>query len=167
MVTTSRQVTRVLRAFEFTGLDLLRSPEDDPLSRRRVQRSARTWQDVRIPLASAIPGEGMEHLWSPAGATGGNRWQMGDPRNRSNRPIRNRWQPTATVSERMVRRGSIAHAKAGTTDHSVLALSPRVALDVITSYRASNSSWASDQGARDASLRPRQTKGRELCLTDP
>jgi hypothetical protein len=21
----------------------------------------------------------MEHLWSPAGATGGNRWQMGDP----------------------------------------------------------------------------------------
>jgi hypothetical protein len=29
--------------------------------------------DTRIPLAIGDPGEGMEHLWSPAGATGGNR----------------------------------------------------------------------------------------------
>jgi hypothetical protein len=34
----------------------------------------------------------MEHLWSPAGATGGNRYR-----------------PTATVSERMVSRGSTDH----------------------------------------------------------
>jgi hypothetical protein len=33
-------------------------------------------------------------------ATGGNE---DTPGNRSNKPIRNRWQPTATVSERMVR----------------------------------------------------------------
>jgi hypothetical protein len=29
--------------------------------------------------------------------------------------VGNRWQPTATVSQRMVRRGSIAHAAAGDT----------------------------------------------------
>jgi hypothetical protein len=38
-------------------------------------------------------------------ATGG-KWDALE--NRSNRPIRNRWQPTATVSERMVKRESIA-----------------------------------------------------------
>ena len=32
----------------------------------------------------AIRGEGMEHLWSPAGATGGNRWQMG----RAQKPLK-------------------------------------------------------------------------------
>jgi hypothetical protein len=39
--------------------------------------------------------------------SGRNRWQRvakwDDPKNRSNKPIRNRWQPTATVSERMVK----------------------------------------------------------------
>ncbi len=31
---------------------------------------------------------------------------MGDPENCSNKPIRNRWQPTATVPQRMVQRRS-------------------------------------------------------------
>ena len=45
----------------------------------------------------------MEHLWSQAGATGG-KWDRLE--NGSNGPLGNRWQPTATVSERIVRRGS-------------------------------------------------------------
>jgi hypothetical protein len=59
---------------------------------------------LRAALAeSGSIGRGMEHLWSQAGATGGNQWQMGAPENRSNKPIRNPWQPTATVSQRMVK----------------------------------------------------------------
>src|SRR6266404_6604315 len=50
----------------------------------------------------------MEHSWSPAGATGG---KSDDPENRSNKPIGNRWQPTATVPERMVRRGSTVRVR--------------------------------------------------------
>jgi hypothetical protein len=41
-------------------------------------------------------------------ATGG-KWDA--PENRSNWPIRNRWQPTATVSTRMVRRGSTVRVR--------------------------------------------------------
>jgi len=41
-------------------------------------------------------------------ATGG---KSDGPENRSNKPIRNRWQPTATVSERMVRRGSTVRVR--------------------------------------------------------
>jgi hypothetical protein len=41
-------------------------------------------------------------------ATGG-KWD--DPENRSNKPIRNQWQPTATVSQRMVRRGSTVRVR--------------------------------------------------------
>src|SRR5579884_2594439 len=37
----------------------------------------------------------------------GRKWE--DLENGSNRPIGNRWQPTATVSERMVKRGSTSH----------------------------------------------------------
>jgi hypothetical protein len=33
------------------------------------------------------------------------------PENRSNKPIRSRWQPTATVSQRMVRRGSTVRVR--------------------------------------------------------
>jgi hypothetical protein len=47
--------------------------------------------------------QNVERLWSLAGATGGNRSQMRWSQNGSTRPIGNRWQPTATVSERMVR----------------------------------------------------------------
>jgi hypothetical protein len=47
--------------------------------------------------------------------SGRNRWQRvangQTPENRSNRPIGNRWQPTATVSERMVRRGSAVRVR--------------------------------------------------------
>ena len=82
-----------------------------PSLHRRAQHSTRTWGAARIPLAIGDPGEGMEHLWSPAAqpvATGG-KWNT--PKNRSNKPIRNRWQPTATVSERMVRRGSTVRVR--------------------------------------------------------
>jgi hypothetical protein len=41
-------------------------------------------------------------------ATGG-KWKA--PESRSNKPIRNRWQPTATVSQRMVRRGSTVRVR--------------------------------------------------------
>jgi hypothetical protein len=60
---------------------------------------------------SAIPGEAMEHLWSPAGATGGNRWQMADPR----KPLKQAYpQPVATHGNRfgaMVRRGSTVRVR--------------------------------------------------------
>jgi hypothetical protein len=53
--------------------------------------------------------------WSIYGAkraqplgTGG-KWDT--PKNRSNRPTRNRWQPTATGSQRMVRRGSTVRVR--------------------------------------------------------
>src|SRR5438046_10756891 len=47
----------------------------------------------------------MEHLWSPAGATGGNRWQMGRPRKRLKQADP---QPVATHGNR-----SGAHGKEG------------------------------------------------------
>ncbi len=48
----------------------------------------------------------MEHLWSQAGATGGNRSQIRTAaKTGSNGPIGIRWQPTATVSQRMVKEG--------------------------------------------------------------
>jgi hypothetical protein len=46
----------------------------------------------------------MERLWSQAGATGGQTMANGAPP-KTAQTSRNRWQPTATVSERMVRRG--------------------------------------------------------------
>ena len=47
----------------------------------------------------------MEHLWSPAGATGGNRWQMGHPR----KPLKQADpQPVATHGNRFG-----AHGKEG------------------------------------------------------
>jgi hypothetical protein len=39
----------------------------------------------------------------PSGRTSGNRGKWDTLENRSNKPIRNRWQPTAIDSERMVR----------------------------------------------------------------
>jgi len=53
----------------------------------------------------------MEHLWSPAGATGATGGKWDTPKNGSNGPIGNRWRPTATVSERMVRRGSTVRVR--------------------------------------------------------
>jgi hypothetical protein len=73
-------------------------------ARRRAQHSTRRWLDARSPLAVS---DSRRREWSIYGAqraqpvaTGG-RWA--DPENRSNKPIRNRWQPTATVSQRMVK----------------------------------------------------------------
>jgi hypothetical protein len=52
--------------------------------------------------SSAIPAEGMEHLWSPAGATSGNRWQMGRPR----KPLKQADpQPVATHGNRFAEHG--------------------------------------------------------------
>ena len=47
----------------------------------------------------------MEHVWSPPGATGGNRWRMGDPR----KPLKQADpQPVATCGNRFG-----AHGKEG------------------------------------------------------
>jgi hypothetical protein len=77
-----------------------------PSLHRRAQHSTRLGETPEPLWPSAIQAKG----WSIYGAqraqpvaTGG-KWNT--PENRSNKPIRNRWQPTATVSERMVRRGS-------------------------------------------------------------
>src|SRR5712691_848763 len=54
-----------------------------------------------------FPANGMEHLWSPAGATGGNRWQMG----RDRKPLKQADpQPVATHGNRFA-----AHGKEGST----------------------------------------------------
>ena len=75
------------------------------IKRSQAKRGCVSWTPEALS-PSRIPGEWMEHLWSPAvrnrGHTSGKRDTL---ENRSNRPIRNRWQPTATGSERMVRRG--------------------------------------------------------------
>ena len=55
-------------------------------------------------LAIRDRASGMEHLWSQADGTADNRSQMErEPQKRSNRPIGNRWQPSATVPQRMVK----------------------------------------------------------------
>ena len=51
-----------------------------PSLQRRAQHSMRTWGTPESLWPSAIQAKGVEHLWSPAGATGGNQWQMGHPR---------------------------------------------------------------------------------------
>jgi hypothetical protein len=83
---------------------------------------------------SAIQAKG----WSIHGAqraqpvATGRKWER--DKNGSNRPIGNRWQPTATVSERMVRRGSTVRVrqralrKASKWPSFVLAHRPIVAL---------------------------------------
>jgi hypothetical protein len=72
----------------------------DPLFTREVV-------NVRLhPVVCCLHGRPrMEHLWSRAGATSGNWWQMGSPRNGSNR--RKSLPPVATSCVRawMVRRG--------------------------------------------------------------
>src|SRR5438132_10774051 len=85
---------------------------NDPLSTEKVSSSkprGRTAPERLSP--SGIGPQG----WSIYGAqraqpvaTGG-KWPT--PENGSNRPIGNRWQPTATVSQRMVRRGSTVRVR--------------------------------------------------------
>jgi hypothetical protein len=69
------------------------------ITARRCSRNALSFRKSRFPPAISTPR--MEHLWSQAGATSGNRWQMRQARNGSNKPIRNPRQPTATVQDRM------------------------------------------------------------------
>jgi hypothetical protein len=60
---------------------------------------------LETPLPIRDWATGMEHLWSPAGATSGNRWQMGRPR----KPLKQRDpQPVATHGNRFG-----AHGKEG------------------------------------------------------
>jgi hypothetical protein len=61
-------------------------------------------------LAISDSGESMEHLWSPAGATGGNQWQMGHAR----KPLKQADpQPLATNGNRFA-----AHGKEGVNGSS-------------------------------------------------
>ena len=62
-----------------------------PSLQRRAQHSTRTWQDARIPLAIGDTRRRDGAFMEPSG--------------------RNRWQPTATVPERMVRRGSTVRVR--------------------------------------------------------
>src|SRR6266566_10108603 len=81
------------------------------LPRRAYTFDADVWTPESL-WPSAIHGEGMEHLWSPAGATSGNRWQMRGPR---------KWlkqadpQPVATHGN-----GSRPHGKEGVNGSSPL-----------------------------------------------
>src|SRR3989442_11440448 len=60
---------------------------------------------TRSRVSTPLPGEWMEHLWSPAGATGGTRWQMG----RARKPLKQADpQPVATHGT-----GFGAHGKEG------------------------------------------------------
>jgi hypothetical protein len=79
--------------------------------RSRPRRRLTDANEHASPSPSATAHERTEYLRSQAGATGGNQWQMGAPENRSNKPIRNPWQPTATGSQRMVRRGSTVRVR--------------------------------------------------------
>jgi hypothetical protein len=54
-------------------------------------------------FSSEIPATGMERLWSLAVATSGNRWQMHEPRNGSNKPKPLPPVATSCRSERMLR----------------------------------------------------------------
>jgi NAD(P)-dependent dehydrogenase (short-subunit alcohol dehydrogenase family) len=81
------------------------------LSIWQAQRSQAAANAARNSRPGGLP------AWSIYGAqraqpvaTGG-KWDT--PENRSNRPIRNRWQPTATVPQRMVRRGSTVRVVRG------------------------------------------------------
>jgi hypothetical protein len=76
--------------------------------RSRPRRRLTDANEHASPSPSATAHERTEYLRSQAGATGGNQWQMGAPENRSNKPIRNPWQPTATHGNRFA-----AHGKEG------------------------------------------------------
>src|ERR1700731_1271335 len=83
-----------------------------PSLQRRWSTPATTMRARGIPLPISDLSEGMEHLWSPAGATGGNRWQMGRPR----KPLKQADpQPVATHGNRFA-----AHGKEGVNGSSPL-----------------------------------------------
>jgi hypothetical protein len=93
-------------AWSVTTIAIVRLPVSSSClltDRSRPRRRLTDANEHASPSPSATAHERTERLWSQAGATGGNQWQMGAPENRSNKPIRNPWQPTATVSQRMVK----------------------------------------------------------------
>jgi hypothetical protein len=95
-------------AWSVTTIAIVRLPVSSSClltDRSRPRRRLTDANEHASPSPSATAHERTEYLRSQAGATGGNQWQMGAPENRSNKPIRNPWQPTATVSQRMVRGG--------------------------------------------------------------
>jgi len=81
------------------------------LSTEKVVNADNPLRALEIPLRISYRSSRMERLWSLAGATGGNRSQWETAENSSNSRIGNQWQPTATVSERMVRRGSTVRVR--------------------------------------------------------
>jgi hypothetical protein len=70
-------------------------------------RDSARWLRHLTLSAPDIAGTGVEHLWSQAGATGGNRSQMGHPWKRAKQADR---QPVATHGT-----GLGAHGKEGST----------------------------------------------------
>jgi hypothetical protein len=74
-----------------------------PLYRRRARLCIAYALSAKTAFHQGLRGIGMEHLWSQALATSG---RCGTAQNGSNKPIGNQWQTTATVWERIVRRGS-------------------------------------------------------------
>ncbi len=56
----------------------------DPLYTEGVKPVSREREGAESDFSSGIPATGMERLWSLAGATSGNRWQIGRPRKRRN-----------------------------------------------------------------------------------
>jgi len=77
------------------GLNTRRAQGGTPEASAHRRSSAKGWSIYGAQRAQPV-------------ATGG-KWNT--PKNRSNKPIRNRWQPTATVPERMVRRGSTVRVR--------------------------------------------------------
>jgi hypothetical protein len=65
------------RAFDLSG-----TSNSTPLYAERVKPPPRECEDDESAFSSAIRATGMERLWSRAGATSGNWWQMSRPRNR-------------------------------------------------------------------------------------
>src|SRR5437868_1456920 len=80
----------------------------------------------------------MEHLWSPAGATGGNRWQMGRPR----KPLKQADpQPVATHGNRFAAQGK--EGVDGSSPSEGFAKAPHVGAFVFSSTRTSVSASSS------------------------
>jgi hypothetical protein len=63
------------------------------------------------PTSHRIPATGMERLWSLAGATGDNRWQIGRPRNGGIKPKPLPPVATSCRGTLMVRRGSTVRVR--------------------------------------------------------
>jgi hypothetical protein len=81
-----------------------------PITERRVNPRRRTYMTSESVLPVAISAPRMEHLWSPAGATSGNRSQWGPTRERLKQADR---QPVATHGKRFGAHGKGAPPEKG------------------------------------------------------